>query len=491
MAIRTGRIEDIAPLDRNTEISFLSTLARSAEKLSNGKGWPGGVMELLADLGRITQSQRIWLFQVLELSDKHMLMNFPFEWVDDQKYALKLNPRYDTKYWDFATCSSVYRTLVESRLRREWQSIIIDDLEDCDFKEYQQIQGVQSTLSIPVMVQGQWWGLFGFDDCKAPRQWSNQEIALLRLSAHLLSAAVLRNRMASTRRQFEILSNITESSAWELDTNSGYFWCNQKIFSTYSNTEENIHMTLLQVMRHIHPNDRDRMLQYLRQQIETGDTNFRHDLRIRRGNHYVWGDVIAKISLDSKQCLRKLSGIIVEIPERKKKEEKLLRKATLDALTGIANRGSFDNRLEQMVRNHQEDGTAFSLLLLDLDHFKKINDTWGHDVGDLALKHVTAIMQKTLRDEDFVARIGGEEFAMLLPHIPPETTEEIAERIRKNIEASPLITPTATIPLSACIGITCTDNKTPVIYSCAEMLKTADEALYAAKRTGRNRVVKR
>ena len=229
--VQTGKIENLTPLASDVQENLLTALARSAEKLGSGAGWPDGISELISDIGRITGVNRVWLFQVLELSEKQMLMNFPFEWVDEQKHALKKRPRFDTKLWKFETCSPTYRALVESRIRGEWQTAIIDELDECDFKDYQTAQGVLSTVSIPVWVQGEWWGLLGLDDCTEPRRWSNEEISLLRITAHLISNAVLQNRLSSANKQFEILSNLMESSAWELDLNTGYCWFDSKIIS--------------------------------------------------------------------------------------------------------------------------------------------------------------------------------------------------------------------------------------------------------------------
>lgn len=488
MAIRTGRIKDIAELGKDSPNQLLTALARGAEQLSASKGWTSGVNDFFAELGRALQVNRIWLFQVLELSDKHMLMNFPFEWVDKPRYALKVNPRYDTKRWDFENCSNVYRTLVASRRRKEWQSIMIDELEECDFKGYQQAQEIKSTLTIPIMVQGEWWGLFGFDDCLTPRQWSAEEKSMLRMAAHLISNGVLRDRMQSTQRQFDILSNITESSAWELDVDRGYFWCSRKIFPVADSVSENVHMTLLQVVRQIHPDDRKSTWNYLRKQIQSESSNFRKDIRIYRDGQYIWNDVIAKISVNETGILKALSGIIVEIPGRKAEEQKLLHRATIDALTGIANRGTFDNYFSGIVQGYGEESKPFSLLLLDVDHFKKINDTWGHSIGDMALKHITSILQNTLRDGDFLARVGGEEFAMLLHDSHLDVAESVAERIRHNIETSPLKTRHGRVSITVSIGAVSVSS-VPHSSTHADMYQRADEVLYQAKRGGRNRVV--
>lgn len=488
MAIRTGRIEDTANLEQNTQCAFLAALARGAELLGDEKAWSSGVLDFFAELGRATKVNRIWLFQVLELSDKHMLMNFPYEWVDEPKYELKVTPRYDIHRWDFETCSSVYRSLVESRRRREWQTIMIDELEECDFKEYQQAQGIKSTITIPVIVQGEWWGLFGLDDCKHPREWSAEEKSLLRMVTHLLSTCVLRDRMNSTQRQFEILSNITESSAWELDVSRGYFWCSRKIFPVQDSVSDNIHMTLLQVIRQIHPDDRKSIWIYLRELIKSGNVNFRKDLRIRRGNQYIWNDIIAKISFDNNNCISNLSGIIVEIPGRKAEEEKLQRQANIDALTGIANRGAFDSYFKHMKHNYKNGGESFCFLLLDVDYFKRINDQWGHSVGDMVLKHIADVLQNTLRSDDFLARVGGEEFAILLHATPRNVAESIAERLCQNIERTPLIVENERISVTISIGLTCLSSD-PDNRVCDDIYQCTDRVLYEAKRNGRNRVV--
>jgi diguanylate cyclase (GGDEF)-like protein len=183
-----------------------------------------------------------------------------------------------------------------------------------------------------------------------------------------------------------------------------------------------------------------------------------------------------------------LSGITVDIPGRKEKEEKLLRKATLDALTGIANRGTFDAQLNNMQRSMEKSESSFSLLFLDVDDFKKVNDIWGHSVGDMALKHIAKILQSTLKNHDFVARIGGEEFAMLLHNISPDKSLRFAERICGLIESSPLIVPTGNIPLTVSIGLVHSASLSDEVTN-EGMYQLADEALYQAKNSGRNMVV--
>ena len=126
-----------------------------------------------------------------------------------------------------------------------------------------------------------------------------------------------------------------------------------------------------------------------------------------------------------------------------------------------------------------------SLMIFDLDHFKNINDSYGHPVGDKALIHVTNLIEKSLRDYDLFGRIGGEEFAVFLSNTPPEKALEIAERIRKNIQSNPLCCENQKINLSTSIGLT-TENS-DVRFD--KLYEDADQALYEAKQHGRNQVV--
>jgi diguanylate cyclase (GGDEF)-like protein len=279
-----------------------------------------------------------------------------------------------------------------------------------------------------------------------------------------------------------------ESSTWEFDVDTGYCWFNSKILSRTKGLKDNRHLPLLQTLRYIHPDDIKITFACLRRYLKRGETNFRQDLRILRDNEYVWSEVIAKITLDDEGRLEKMAGIIIDIPERKKKEEELYRQATFDPLTGLPNRGSFDRRFVQIIHENREEGRPFSLLFLDIDHFKKINDTWGHDIGDQALKHVSQILKDALRECDFAARIGGEEFAVLLRCEEAERSGIVAERIRCSIEAAPFILSDMTVPLTVSIGIF-NSSKESDDLGCKAILKRADKALYEAKSAGRNRVV--
>lgn len=162
-----------------------------------------------------------------------------------------------------------------------------------------------------------------------------------------------------------------------------------------------------------------------------------------------------------------------------------------DPLLGIFNRRFLDRRLQEEMLRAQRHGLPLSLMLLDIDFFKKVNDTWGHQNGDIVLKHLAKLLVDTLRQTDLVARFGGEEFVLLLPHTQQGDARMLAERLRRTVEQAPVLITTSDdgyqeLRVTISIGLSCMQQEGD---SCCDMLERADKALYQAKQTGRNRVI--
>jgi two-component system cell cycle response regulator len=158
--------------------------------------------------------------------------------------------------------------------------------------------------------------------------------------------------------------------------------------------------------------------------------------------------------------------------------------ATIDPLTGLYNRRFLDGHLAQAVEHSARNARPLCVLVLDIDHFKQINDTFGHDVGDEVLRQFADRLRSSLRASDLAARIGGEEFALLLPDTDLSSAQGAAERLRRTIEAEPFLIHGQAIPVTSSLGLSTLDGEGPRV-----LMKRADVALYEAKRTGRNRVV--
>jgi diguanylate cyclase (GGDEF)-like protein len=174
-----------------------------------------------------------------------------------------------------------------------------------------------------------------------------------------------------------------------------------------------------------------------------------------------------------------------EVSERQQLQEDLERLANTDALTGLPSRRFFMTQLASELARRQRYGHPLSLLMLDLDHFKQINDQWGHAVGDDALRLFADAVQCCLRAQDVAGRLGGEEFAILLPETAEGVARPVAERIRSKMEHASIATVEGNCSATVSIGMTeATDGD-----DLESLLRRADAALYAAKQRGRNRVI--
>lgn len=165
--------------------------------------------------------------------------------------------------------------------------------------------------------------------------------------------------------------------------------------------------------------------------------------------------------------------------------ERLEEMATTDGMTGCLNKRAFLEELESKIRSAERFGRKLSLLVTDIDHFKNVNDTYGHDVGDVVIKGLGAILRSVKRDTDIVARFGGEEFCVLCEETDTEGAIKLAERIREEIAASVFPTELGNLSVTGSIGVATFPNDA---RTGAELFKITDRALYAAKHGGRNRV---
>lgn len=179
----------------------------------------------------------------------------------------------------------------------------------------------------------------------------------------------------------------------------------------------------------------------------------------------------------------KLAAIAIE---RSEANSELHRLATIDMLTGLNNRAHFLSLSESEMVRAKRYGHPLGVLMLDIDHFKRINDNHGHAAGDLALQAVTAAVLRELRTVDIMGRLGGEEFAIILPETDAASTTQVAERIRIAVERAWVEASSTRIPLTISIGATVLQ---PNEENIDRLLARADNALYRAKRSGRNRVV--
>jgi len=189
---------------------------------------------------------------------------------------------------------------------------------------------------------------------------------------------------------------------------------------------------------------------------------------------------------DETELLSTLSHIAAGALENAQLHEHTLSLAATDALTGLHNRRALNERLDEEIQRTRRFGQSFSLLLLDIDFFKKINDTYGHSFGDSVLQALARLLRMQMREVDFAARYGGEEFVMLLPATDAPGARLVAERVRETIAENAFILPDgASVSVTVSIGVATFPEGAD---SAALLIACADHALYTAKHSGRNRV---
>ena len=236
----------------------------------------------------------------------------------------------------------------------------------------------------------------------------------------------------------------------------------------------------------IHPDDRERVKEIFHRTIATG-VGERAEFRfvLKDGSiRYMESDGRAIRDADGK--VSKVVVVSRDITELKRLEADLREMAATDTLTGLHNRRHFLGQLEQeLARVRRIKAHCAAVLMLDVDYFKKVNDSFGHSTGDDALRHLATLIQNELRKADTAGRIGGEEFALILPGADLCAAELFSERLRQKIADTPMTLETGSIPLTISIGVT----QIKISDANADVaLARADRALYHSKECGRNKV---
>lgn len=200
------------------------------------------------------------------------------------------------------------------------------------------------------------------------------------------------------------------------------------------------------------------------------------------------GDLSHRVTVEGQDELRQLAGTFNAMAERLEKSQAALEAlSTHDGLTGLSNHREFQRQMDGAIAHFRRYGRPFALLMLDLDRFKAVNDTHGHQAGDEVLRAVADRIRTEVRPTDQVARYGGEEFAVILSETPGPEALAVAERIRAAIAARPVALAEGAVQITISIGVATFPEDAE---SGTQIVAAADRALYAAKNAGRNRVVR-
>lgn len=239
----------------------------------------------------------------------------------------------------------------------------------------------------------------------------------------------------------------------------------------------------------------DALFRELPGRVEHLATTFERDVGPQPDLHQLRDDANARLVEMNRQyeeTVATLRRVLEEKDALAKQLEELnlvlATQAATDALTGLPNRRALEQVLARDLARAERSGDPLSVVLLDVDHFKRFNDTYGHLIGDQVLRHMSGIVQRSLREGDFVARYGGEEFCLVLPRAPQEGALLAARRVRMAIERNRLKCDAGELSVTASFGVT-TYLPGAAVRQHEQLFREADEALYAAKGQGRNCVV--
>ncbi|MDP3846823.1 MAG: EAL domain-containing protein [Pseudomonas sp.] len=298
---------------------------------------------------------------------------------------------------------------------------------------------------------------------------------------HRQTAEAARLRLSD---RLSIATEVAGLGVWEWDHSNQQAYWDAQTFRLYGLEPFSIKASERAWLDMVVPDDRKRVLHAIREGINGPLSRY----EIEYGLVWANGEVhflscICHIGFDRNGNPTRLTGVQIDITERKLAEQRILHMATHDSLTGLANRMLLTDRLQQVLLSNSRKSQMSALLFIDLDHFKQINDTLGHIVGDELLKFVGNTLQNLVRKSDTVARLGGDEFVLLLPQIEGcESAIRVADKIIQAM-AAPLHIEGASFTISPSIGISLYPDDG---LDAETLLRNADIAMYRAKSRGRN-----
>lgn len=345
--------------------------------------------------------------------------------------------------------------------------------------------GIRSIILVPITAEGSLWGHIGLDDCTTERAWSPAEIDILRTVADMFGAVFARDRYVERLKD---ANTIVESSPTILFRLGGgpslpliYISHNVTMYG-YEPAALIASPQIYQTI--IHPDDAPKAMESLMQTAMNGSKSVADEFRMRGSDGaYYWVDCRYTPIRDEAGRLVEIEGLLTDRTEQKKAADKISALAMTDALTGLANRAVFIDRMRQAFAAAERGASPFAVLYLDLDRFKDINDTLGHSAGDLLLKSVGERLKSCVRETDLIARLGGDEFAVLQTSLGDvASAAALASKIHDALSA-PYPLGDTEMRVTVSIGIS---PWMPETAGPDELLAQADIALYRAKDDGRD-----
>ncbi|WP_058307655.1 EAL domain-containing protein [Gracilibacillus massiliensis] len=341
---------------------------------------------------------------------------------------------------------------------------------------------------IPIIQDEKEIGAFlfvGLDDDNTVITPLNTTYQLVTFFSAALKRANMVEDLQNYSNKLELISDIMYDGIWEMDINSGIVTSNGGIHRILGFQKSNSAFSYFRLLKLIHPRDRREFQSKYEDHINNGK-RFEVECRFKhREGHYIWMYITGKAERNVFGSIVKVLGSIMDISERKYQEERIKRLIYLDSLTQTYNRFYLEENLPMFIQNSTDQNKKLALIMFDLDRFKLVNDTYGHQAGDQLLKLVSQRVRDISSKNEMICRLGGDEFIIIMPYVTSlKDIKAYSERLRQVINA-PFYQENIQFDVSASIGITIAPDLT---VEAEKLILQADIAMYKAKTTGRNRI---
>ncbi len=470
--------------------AILAAMSVSAERLFRGRSLTDSINQVVMELGKATGVDRVRIFENARSPGGELMSNETYEWTGENVGGYMQLGRFRSMHFR----ESGLMRWVDVLSNNQLINALVQDLPDMERRRLQS-QGLQSILIVPIFVGEEWWGFIGFDEVKGVRQWSTAEEDALRAAAGILGGAIQRQRAEralhrSQQHYLAILQDQTDMIC-RYTPQGQITFANEAYLRFFGLPSQ---LNKLQVWEQM-PSGKD--VNDLQSKIDS--ITLERPFATSRNQNRRADGALRWIEWTDRGIFDE-SGLLVEVQaagrdvdnevQLREELERNLRaseeQAMTDELTGLLNRRAITDRAELEWQRTRQDGMSFSLVLLDVDHLKEINDTHGHLAGDEALKTLGNLLKTSMRRNDWAGRWGGDEFMLLLPGSEARTAQQVAERLRERINRSRVrLESGIEAHLQVSLGVVSNHSG---IESIDALFAQADQALYKAKQAGRNQV---
>ena len=460
--------------------ALLKAVTKSAGELLGTRGYEDAVAVVLELVSQTVGASRAQLNALTSDKDGHLHAKTMQEWCAPGLPSTIDNPAFQdidlTLHIPGATAPA---------LSGQAYTFFVSDISSDRQEQYSSAQ-MQSFLQIPVMTEGRLWGALLFvDSARERRKWSWAETDALETLAGLIGVALIRARYVHELADANMIVQNSPTILYRLrgEPSLPLAYISPNIVK-FGHDPAKLLATANWPEILIDQADQAKFGTAMTKALQKGAAGGSIEFRLRTGDDTLrWVENRYAPVRDKLGRLVEIEGIIIDITERKVAEERIAQLARTDGLTSLANRTTFIERLRQAFAAARRGTNSFAILSLDIDHFKDVNDTLGHPIGDLLLKEIGERLKTNTRESDVVARLGGDEFAVLQSDMDdPSRAGELAGKILRAL-SEPYMLNGNDVHITVSIGIApyTTNTKSP-----DAMLSQSDLALYRAKEQGRN-----